>query len=121
MLIVDDSILISKKLKTMLSSLNYVTIVGHAKNSAEAFAMLSIALPDVIILDIQMPGKNGIEFLTDIRLRHLDTKVIIFTNQPDPYYRNLCKQLGADYFLDKSKEFEKIPHILEYYCTQLFK
>jgi DNA-binding NarL/FixJ family response regulator len=117
-LIVEDSLLIARKLKAILSTLDFVHIAGHAKNYNEAFAILGIIEPDVIILDIQMPGKSGINLLTEIRLKHLNSRVVIFTNHSDPYYRNLCNQLGADYFLDKSTEFEKIPVILDYYINR---
>ncbi len=115
MLIVEDSLLIARKLRKILSSLDFVNITGHAKNYNEATAILGIMVPDVVILDIQMPGKSGLELLTEIKLKHLVSKVIIFSNYSDAYYRNLCNHLGANYFLDKSSEFEKIPMILEYY------
>jgi len=117
-LIVEDSQLIARKLQAILSLLDFVTIAGHAKNYTEAIAILEIVEPDVIILDIQMPGKNGIELLTEIKLKNIHSRVVIFTNHADPYYRNLCIQLGADYFLDKSTEFEKIPIILKFYAAQ---
>src|SRR4051812_28636472 len=87
-LIVEDSMLIARKLKLILSSLEFVNIAGHARNYDEAIAILGVVEPDVIILDIQMPGKNGIELLTEIKLKHLNSNVVIFTNHSDPYYRN---------------------------------
>jgi len=117
-LIVEDSLLIARKLNKILSSLDFVKIAGHAKNYDEAKAILAIVEPDVIILDIQMPGKSGLDLLTEIKLKHIQSRVIIFSNYSDAYYRNLCNHLGANYFLDKSSEFEKIPLILEYYSNK---
>ena len=88
-------------------------IVGHAENFKEASVIIQMTQPDVILLDIEMPGKSGIDLLTEIRLMHSTAKVIMFTNNANPYSKNLCLQLGADYFLDKSNEFEQIPVLLK--------
>lgn len=117
-LIVEDSLLIAKKMKLLLAPLEYIDLAGIAQNYEEAVTILEVIVPDVIILDIQMPGKSGIDLLTEIRLRHMKCRVIVFTNHSDPYFRNLCNQLGADFFLDKSTEFEKIPVLLDYLIQQ---
>ncbi|HQW23997.1 MAG TPA: response regulator, partial [Bacteroidia bacterium] len=67
--------------------------------------------PDVIILDIKIPGKSGVEVLPELKTKSY-AKVIMLTNYSDAYYKNLCMKLGAEYFLDKSNEFEKINEIL---------
>lgn len=113
-LIVEDSLLIAKKMKLLLAPLEFIDLAGIAQNYDEAVSILEVMVPDVIILDIQMPGKSGIELLTEVKLRHLKSRVIVFTNHSDPYFRNLCNQLGADFFLDKSTEFEKIPVLLDF-------
>jgi len=117
-LIVEDSLLIAKKMKLLLAPLEFIDLTGIAKNYDEAVSILEVIVPDVIILDIQMPGKSGIELLTEVKLKHLKSRVIVFTNHSDPYFRNLCNQLGADFFLDKSTEFEKIPVLLDFLFHQ---
>jgi DNA-binding NarL/FixJ family response regulator len=59
-----------------------------------------------------MPGGSGLDVLRDIRTDHPHICVLMCTNYPDPQYREECLGAGADYFLDKSAEFEKIPAIL---------
>jgi DNA-binding NarL/FixJ family response regulator len=67
----------------------------------------------VVILDIRMPDKSGIEVLKDIRNKKLPIRVIMLTNYPYPQYRKKCEELGADYFFDKVTEIEEIPKVIE--------
>jgi len=55
-----------------------------------------------------MPGKDGIETLNTIKEEKLVPVVIMLTNYPYPEYFERCRELGADYFFDKSKEFNKL-------------
>ena len=112
LLIVDDSVIIGSRLRALLMPFENISIIGHAENFKEASAIIDTMHPDVILLDIEMPDKSGIDLLTEIRLMHSQAKVIMCTNYVNPYSKNLCLQLGADYFLDKSNEFEKIPSLL---------
>jgi two-component system response regulator DesR len=67
--------------------------------------------PDAVILDLQMPGGSGLEVLRAVRQSHPSVCVLICTNFPYPQYREECIAAGANFFLDKSAEFERIPAI----------
>ncbi len=110
-LIVEDSLLIVKRLWTLLSDMEGVSTIAHAKDANEAILLAMELNPDVIILDIKIPGKSGVEVLPELKTKSY-AKVIMLTNYSDAYYKNLCMKLGAEYFLDKSNEFEKINEIL---------
>ena len=111
-LIVDDSEIIIDRLETMLNGLDNVHSVTHAATFSDAVTLLEKNLPDIAILDINLPDKNGIELLRHIKKEHTSITVIMLTNQGDELYRKLCKLWGANYFLDKSTEFEKVPAIV---------
>jgi DNA-binding NarL/FixJ family response regulator len=64
-----------------------------------------------VILDLQMPGGSGLDVLRAVRPGHPSLQVVICTNYPYPKYRDECMTAGANFFLDKSTEFEKIPVI----------
>jgi DNA-binding NarL/FixJ family response regulator len=68
--------------------------------------------PDALILDLHMPGGSGLDVLRAIRAEQPDLFVLICTNYPYPEYREECLTAGANLFLDKSAEFERIPSIL---------
>ena len=111
--IVDDSLIVREHLVTMLDELVGIEIVGQAENVAEAISGIRIIRPDVVILDIRMPGGNGIDVLQTIKQDEAAPMVIILTNYPYPGYRQKCLQAGADFFLDKSTEFDQIPELFE--------
>ena len=113
LLIVDDSIVVVDRLIPMLESLENIALVIHAGSYEEAIEMLAAVKPDFILLDIQLPDKSGIALLKEIREKDADMIVIMISNQATPEYGNLCKRLGAQYFFDKSRDFELIPGVIE--------
>jgi DNA-binding NarL/FixJ family response regulator len=111
--IVDDSAVIRERLETMLSELKGIEIIGQAKGSTEAEEAIPKLKPDVVILDIRMHGGNGIEVLKNIKKDKNPPLVMMLTNYPYPQYRKKCKDAGADFFFDKSTEFDKITEVLK--------
>jgi DNA-binding NarL/FixJ family response regulator len=111
-LIADDSRVVVERLADLLREVPGVQLVGKAKDAPEAIHSIVKKNPDAVILDLQMPGGSGLEVLRTIRQTHPSVWVLICTNYPYPQYREECIAAGANYFLDKSAEFEKIPEIL---------
>ncbi len=109
----DDSAPVRERILAMLGEIPDVTVVGHAEDSLAARALITALQPDVVILDINMPGGSGIEVLHDIKLLSPSPKVIMLTNYSQPQYRKRCLEEGADFFLDKSTEFDKIREALK--------
>lgn len=112
-LVVDDTDLVVQRLFEMLKELDCIDHLYKANSYDEAVTEMKAKLPDVVLLDIQMPGKNGIELLQFIRNRYPDVITIMFTNRTSDFYKEICENIGANYFVDKSTEFEKIPGIIE--------
>lgn len=98
---------------TMFDELAGIEIVGQAETVAEAVTAIQKLHPDVVILDIRMPGGSGIDVLKRVKQGEVTPMVIILTNYPYPGYRQKCLQAGADFFLDKSTEFDQIPKLFE--------
>jgi DNA-binding NarL/FixJ family response regulator len=107
--IADDSQILRERLKTMLADLPEVEIAGQAKDTPEAIQSIKELKPDVVILDIRMPGGSGIEVLQSIKKDRPGIKVIVFTNYPYPQYRKKCMEFGADFFFAKAAESDQIP------------
>lgn len=112
--IVDDSKLLLERLEIMLSEIEGVEISGRAGTSREAIAAIKESEPDVVILDIHMPDGSGIDVLSGIKKNKRSPVVIIFTSYPYPEYKETCLSLGADFFFDKSTEFDRIREALEH-------
>lgn len=111
-LIVDDSRLIITKMTEMLEEVDSVTALKSCGTYAEAIDLINSFKPVVSLLDINLPDKSGIELLRYVKINSPETTVIMFTNQSTDHYKKLCLKMGANHFLDKSKDFESIPAIL---------
>jgi DNA-binding NarL/FixJ family response regulator len=119
--IADDSEILRVRLIDMLSEIEGIEIVGQAQESLEAIESIQELNPHVVILDIRMPRINGIKVLEAIKKDLGSPTVIIFTNYPYPQYRKRCMDSGADFFFDKSTEFEKLIDTVRYLthdCSQ---
>jgi len=106
--IADDSSVIRERLNALFSDLPGVDMVGEAGDAGETLRGIQELNPDVVILDIRMPGGNGISVLEKIKRTDACPVVIMLTNYPYPQHKKKCTDLGADYFFDKSTEFESI-------------
>jgi len=101
--IADDSELIRGLLRQALSNVRGLNLVGMAENGAEAVQMTTELDPDLLVLDIAMPHKNGIEVLRDIRKRNESLLIVMFTADPSVILRDACLEGGANHYLDKSQ------------------
>jgi DNA-binding NarL/FixJ family response regulator len=111
--ICDDSSTVRERLVTMALDLPEVDVVGQAQDAPGSLDAIRQTRPDVVILDIRMPGGNGIELLRQLKKMNPAPKVIMLTNYAYEQYRKKCEEAGADFFLDKSTEFDQIPLALE--------
>ena len=112
-LIVDDSPVIRERLEFMLSEIPDIDFVSKAENELEAISLLHKLNPEVIIIDMQMPGGSGIDLLRKIKKEQHSPLVVVLTNLSDSQYRTKCMAAKADYFFDKSTEFEKVTGVLK--------
>jgi DNA-binding NarL/FixJ family response regulator len=110
--IADDSRVIVERLADLLEEVPGAQLAGHAGDVPETVLGIQEMKPDALILDLQMPGGTGLDVLRAIRTDNPHLYVLICTNYPYPQYREECMSAGANFFLDKSAEFAKIPAIL---------
>lgn len=106
--IADDSEVLRERLTALLSEIEGAKVIGQAANAVEAVEGIHNLKPDVVILDIHMPGGNGIDVLKTIKQASQPPVVLMLTNNASPQYRKKCMELGSDFFLDKSREFERL-------------
>lgn len=111
-LIVDDNLNFVDRMISLLEENGSPCQIYSANNYDEARKLLAEVNPDIVLLDINLPGKNGIEILRLIRLEYKSAKVLMLTNHADAYYRQQCMELMASYFLDKSEDFGLVPDIV---------
>ena len=96
----------------LLKELPAVEEIKTALTYKEAKAILDLQIPSVVLLDIHLGEKNGIELLKFIKRSKSTSCVMIVSNLANEYYRRLCLKLGADYFFDKTHDFALIPEAI---------
>lgn len=111
--IVDDSSVVRERLVKMLNAISGVEIAGEASNSQDALRVIQNSKPHIVIIDIKIPGENGIEVLKKIKKVNKTVIAIIITNYPFTQYRASCYENGADYFFDKSNEYGNVIGTIE--------
>ena len=117
-LLVDDSDILRNHLITILSEMENVNIIGESVNTESAIEDIRKKKPDLVILDIRMPGEGGIHVLKWAKEEYPELKVIIYTDYPYPQYRTRCIEVGADYFFDKSTETETMINTIKNMAKQ---
>ena len=106
-LIVEDSLIVRERLVALIAALSNVTIIGQAEDGFQAQALFRQHRPDAVVLDIQVPGINGMDLLAHFKGEHPASVVMVVTTYAFKEFRQRCLALGADYFFDKSAEFER--------------
>lgn len=116
-LIVDDSEIVRDRLTSMLSEVSSINVIGYADNPLTATETIVRSKPDVVILDIFLTGGSGIHVLKSIREKKITSKVIMLTNYAQEEYRKKCFEEGADFFFDKSIEFDRVIDVIQKLST----
>jgi len=112
-LLVDDVNIVLQKMKMFLSIVPSVNRVDTADSADKAYSLLESNQPQLVVLDVNMPGTSGIDMLKKIRSSERPRPVVVMlTNQKEKIYKDTCLSLGADYYMDKSKDFLCLPEII---------
>lgn len=97
--IIDDEPLAREKIRTFLKSENDIEVIGECKDSLEAIELIKKSKPDLIFLDIKMPGMNAFEMLENISKDVKEIPIIIFTTAFDKYALKAFEVHALDYLL----------------------
>lgn len=107
-LIVDDTIRVREELKTVLQLVEGLVIVGEATNGVEALQLTEELNPDVVLMDLEMPGLDGFEATRQIKQRDPAQAVIVQTLHESDDDRRRANEAGADAFVVKGSGSEKL-------------
>jgi len=122
-LVVDDEAMICSLLNEFLTLEGYQ--VAIACSGEEALSYAEREKPHIVLLDIRMPGMNGLDVLARIKKANKDTKIIIMTGEDTPKLFTEAKALGADYCILKPFKLENLKRFLasgkEHYGKDLQK
>jgi two-component system, NarL family, invasion response regulator UvrY len=102
LLIVDDHPLVRMGVRTALQSATDIDIVGEAGTGAEAMEVIAVRPLDVVLLDVSMPGRHGVEILRRLVNEYPELAVLIYTRFPEEQYAVRTLRAGAAGYVSKS-------------------
>lgn len=109
--VADDSQAVRQQLQSALSNIDGCSLIGSADGNLHVAELVSKLQPDVVILDISMPHRDGIRVLREIRKVVPLAEVIIYTADPSVVLQEVCLEAGANFYLDKT-QIQDLIHIL---------
>ena len=107
-LIADDHSVVRKGIKQILSEENDMKVTGEARNSQEVIEKIGKEKFDVLVLDITMPGKSGLEVLNDIKKLQPNTPILILSMHPEEQFAIRALRSGASGYLTKDSAPEEL-------------
>lgn len=103
-MLADDHVLMREGIRQLLEFDGMIEVIEEANDGIECLEKLEKSKPDVILLDINMPKKNGIEVLKEIRIKNLPVKVLILTVHNEVEYLLKAVDIGVDGYILKDSE-----------------
>lgn len=113
-MLVDDHILMREGIKNLLEFDGSIEVVSEASDGVECLSNLKNITPDIILLDINMPGKNGIEVLTEIKRKNIFVKILMLTVHNEVEYLLKAIDIGADGYILKDTESAELKRAINY-------
>jgi len=120
-LVVDDHDLVRMGIVRMLADVNGYQVVGDAKSGEEAVSKMRSLMPDVVLMDVKMPGMGGLEATKKLLSINPEVKIIAVTACDDNLYPTRLMQAGAVGYVTKGAEFNEITDAInKVICGQLY-
>jgi two-component system invasion response regulator UvrY len=107
-LIADDHVLVREGLKKVIKSGPGLVIAGEASNASEALKLLDKQQVDVLVLDISMPGKTGLDLLKDIKILYPDLPVLMLSMHSEERYAIRALKSGAAGYITKESAADEL-------------
>lgn len=105
--------LIADRITKTLNDLPGTNTVTVALDVEGVLCSIEAQRPDVAIVDPHMAGREGVALLKNIKRRRPRALLIVLSNCVCPVHGRRCFEAGADYFLDKSNEFDRVPELIQ--------
>ncbi len=112
-MLVDDHAMIREGIKQLLEFDNSIKVIAEAGDGEECLQKLEQIKPDVLLLDINMPKKNGIQVLEEIKARGMNIKVLVLTVHNEAEYLMKAVDIGVDGYILKDSEVSELKTAIE--------
>jgi DNA-binding NarL/FixJ family response regulator len=120
-LLVEDNVTFRGSLKETLHSRFPTMNITEAGDGEEALQKIEGSVPDLIFMDIKLPGENGLSLTRKIKIKHPDVVIVILTSYDLPEYREAAFQYHANYFITKASLSNEIVDVVESALSSLDK
>ncbi len=117
LLIVEDSEAIRTRLLALLEGLDGIGCIHTADTLAQALVIVGRELPTLVILDLHLPDGNAMRRISSMKGLSPRIGIAVLTNDTNEFVRDKCLQAGANWFFDKSTEFEKVIDVARQHAT----
>jgi DNA-binding NarL/FixJ family response regulator len=111
-LIVDDAPQVRRDLHMLLELSGQIEVVAEGGNGLEAIRLAAELSPEVVVMDLEMPGMDGYEATSLIKSRQLARRVIILSVHADPGNIERARAAGADGFVTKGDRYETLVNVI---------
>jgi two-component system, NarL family, invasion response regulator UvrY len=101
-LLVDDHAIVREGYRSLLEKQSGMEVVAEAADGAEAYSHFKDCNPDIVVMDISMPGQGGLEAITRIKQRCPDAKILVFSMHQNPSFAVQATRAGALGYVTKS-------------------
>jgi DNA-binding NarL/FixJ family response regulator len=112
-LLIDDHLVVRTALRILIESQENLTMVGEAGNHKEALEIATREQPDIILLDIDLGGENGLDCIRDLLAVANDARIVVLTGVRDPQVHQRAVSLGAMGLVQKDRAFEVLVGAIE--------
>ena len=112
--LVEDHPIFRKGLVQLINNGENMKVCGEAEDFPEALRIIKETSPDLVIVDITLKNRNGIELIKDIKLRHPDIKIIVLSMHDEKVYAERALRAGAKGYIMKEEAPETILKVIEH-------
>ena len=101
-MVVEDAPSVRQRMVAIFGRADGVETVAEAASGEDALDMVDAFQPDLITLDLMLPGISGLDVLEELKNRNSTSKIVVLTNYPYPAFRKKCLAMGASHFFAKT-------------------
>ncbi len=106
--LVDDHPLFRQGLRSLLDTIDSIEVIGEAGDGEEALALTAELMPDLVVMDISMPGQDGLEATRQIKEFYPQVKVIMLSGHADSIFVDQALKAGAEGYVYKDAAFDEM-------------
>ncbi|WP_306716838.1 response regulator [Burkholderia dolosa] len=111
--LVDHAVAVRRRIALLVGAIDGVAVVGEAEDGEDAWMHIRDARADVAIVDVRLPDGSGLDLIGKLTTAKPRVVTIVLTNHSAPAFRQACATAGADYFFDKTAEFDAACRTIE--------